>query len=47
MDKRLVQMGDRRDLYARFDLPARKGFLCKGAAGSWINTSETLNADCR
>jgi hypothetical protein len=34
MDKRLLQMGDRRDLYARFDLPARKGFLRKGAAGS-------------
>jgi uncharacterized protein len=36
-----------RDLYARFDLPARKGFLRKGAAGSWTNASEILSTDCR
>jgi TPR repeat protein len=35
-----------RDLYARFDLTARKGFLRRGASGNWTNTSEILSSDC-
>ena len=36
-----------RDLYVRFDLPARKGFLRRGRGGNWINASEILSTDCR
>src|SRR4029077_15044637 len=36
-----------RDIYVRFDLTARKGFLRRGAAGNWTAASDILSTDCR
>jgi hypothetical protein len=36
-----------RDIYRRFDLTARKGFLRSGAAGNWTAASDILSTDCR
>jgi hypothetical protein len=35
-----------RDMYRRFDLAARKGFLRRGSVGSWVLASEILSTDC-
>src|SRR5262249_14889633 len=36
-----------RDLYARIDLTARKGFLRRGTSGAWTIGSDILSTDCR
>lgn len=36
-----------RDIYRRFDLTARKGFLRSGATGNWTAASDILSTDCR
>ncbi len=37
----------KRDLYTRFDLPARKGWQRRGAGGPWVATSDILETDCQ
>jgi hypothetical protein len=36
-----------RDIYRRFDLTARKGFIRSGATGNWTAASDILSTDCR
>ena len=46
-EAQIIFYDDKRDLYTRFDLVARKEFQRRGAAGPWSSVGDILTTDCR